>query len=106
MDEERRLEFERVGRLRTPSQLLPEISRMENPAPPVPPPPFKASKRVAEIMYALWYGRITVEEAHELGRKYGFSAESMKTMVEDATAPPSYWSRSSDSVRKVGQTGQ
>ena len=64
----------------------------------VPPPPFKASQRVARIMYPLWYGRITVEEAHELGRKWGFSAESMKTIVEHATAPPSFWSSSSGPV--------
>jgi hypothetical protein len=59
----------------------------------VPVPPFKASKKVALVMYPLWCGRITVEEAVEKARALGFSEESMEGMIEKATAPSSYWSQ-------------
>ena len=59
----------------------------------VPPPPFKASKGVGKIMYGLWYGRITVEEAGELADELGISEESLTAMIAEATKPPSFWSR-------------
>ena len=59
----------------------------------MPPPPFKASKGVGKIMYGLWYGRITVEEARELADELGISEASLTTMIAEATKPPSFWSR-------------
>jgi len=59
----------------------------------VPPPPFKASKRTATIMYGLWYGRLTPQEAREKAIEWGFSTDSIDRMIADATAPPSYWSK-------------
>ncbi len=59
----------------------------------IPPPPFKASKRVARIMVPLWYGRISVEEAREMGVRFGMSEAGLEEMIAQATQPPSYWAR-------------
>ena len=59
----------------------------------IPPPPFKASKRRARIMYGLWYGRLTPDEARKKAIKWGFSQDSIDQMIVDATQEPSYWSQ-------------
>lgn len=59
----------------------------------IPAPPFKASKRTATIMYGLWYGHLSPEQAREKARGWGFAEASIEQMVADATKPPSYWSR-------------
>jgi len=59
----------------------------------IPSPPFTACKRVGHIMYGLWYGRITPEQARAKARQWGFSEADTARMVSEATQPPSYWSR-------------
>jgi hypothetical protein len=56
-----------------------------------PPPPFKASKRTATIMYGLWYGRLTPEQARQKASEWGFEESSITRMITDATAKPSFW---------------
>ena len=57
----------------------------------IPPPPFKASKRTAKIMYGLWYVRLTPDEAREKARDWDFAEEDIERIVSEATRPPSYW---------------
>lgn len=59
----------------------------------IPPPPFKASKKVATIMYDVWYGRLSPDEARVKARTWGFDEASIEDMITDATQAPSYWSR-------------
>jgi hypothetical protein len=59
----------------------------------VPAPPFKACKRVGYIMYGLWYGRITREQARKQAEEWGFTPDQIDQMIADATQPPSYWSQ-------------
>ena len=59
----------------------------------IPSPPFKASKRCATIMYGVWYGRMTPEQARQKAREWGFRDDDINRMLVDATAAPSYWSR-------------
>ena len=54
---------------------------------PVPPPPFKASKKVAIIMYGVWYGRFTPMEAKAKAAKLGFTPEQADDMIARATRP-------------------
>ena len=61
----------------------------------VPAPPFKASKRVAVIMYGVWYGRLTPAEARDKAAGWGFPPDDIADMIAQATQPPSYWSRQS-----------
>ena len=56
-------------------------------------PPFRASKRTAVIMYGVWYGRFTPDEAREKATGWGFPPEAIEEMFSQATQPPSYWSR-------------
>jgi hypothetical protein len=63
------------------------------PASSVPPPPFHASKRTAVIMYGVWYGRLTPEEARQRAAGWGFPPEAIEEMLAQATQPPSYWGR-------------
>ena len=37
----------------------------------IPPPPYRASKRTATILYDLWYGRLTPDEARAPRRANG-----------------------------------
>ena len=59
----------------------------------IPPPPFMASKKVATIMYGVWYGRLSPDEARAKARAWGFDEASIEEMIAEATQPPSYWSR-------------
>jgi hypothetical protein len=59
----------------------------------VPAPPFRASKRVAVIMYGVWYGRLTPAQARAKATAWGFPPEAIEEMIAAATQPPSYWSR-------------
>jgi hypothetical protein len=59
----------------------------------IPPPPFKASKRSATILYGVWYGRLSPDEARQKARGWGFAETDIDRMIADATQPPSYWSR-------------
>ena len=59
----------------------------------IPPPPFLASKRYGKIMYGLWYGRLTPDQARQQARKWRFPDAVSEEMITDATRPPSYWSR-------------
>lgn len=59
----------------------------------VPPPPFKASKKTATIMYGLWYGRMTPDQARERALDWGFTDEQIDRMITDSTVEPSYWSQ-------------
>ena len=59
----------------------------------IPPPPFKASKRCATIMYGVWYGRLSLDQARKKARGWGFHDADIEQMITDATQPPSYWSR-------------
>lgn len=61
----------------------------------VPPPPFKASKRAATIMYGVWYGRMTPNQARKRARAWGFADDRIDDMIARATAEPSYWSQHS-----------
>lgn len=61
----------------------------------IPPPPFKASKKTATIMYGLWYGRMTPNHARKLAHDWGFSDDQIAHMIAVATAEPSYWSQES-----------
>ncbi|MGY8769671.1 MAG: hypothetical protein ACKVH8_14735 [Pirellulales bacterium] len=65
----------------------------------IPPPPFKASKRVATIMYGLWYGRMTPDQARTQARDWGFSDDTIENMITRATVEPSYWSQQTSSER-------
>lgn len=75
--------------LRWLSELLERI-RAE---PDIPYPPFRASKRTGEIMYGLWYGRLTPRQARARATAWGFAPEAIERMITEATKPPSYWSR-------------
>ena len=55
----------------------------------VPPPPFKASKKVGWIMHRLWDGRITVAEARARAEEWGMN--NIEEIIAEATAEPSYW---------------
>ena len=44
-------------------------------------------------MVPLWYGRISVEEAREMGVRFGMSEAGLEEMIAQATQPPSYWAR-------------
>ncbi len=57
----------------------------------VPTAPFKASKRIATIMYGLWYGRLTPTKARDLAAGWGLSPDSIADMIARCTQPPSYW---------------
>lgn len=59
----------------------------------VPPPPFRACKRVGDILYGVWYGRLTPDQARAKAAEWGFSSEATEDMISQATQPPSYWSR-------------
>jgi (2Fe-2S) ferredoxin len=59
----------------------------------VPAPPFKASKRTATILYGVWYGRLTPDEARRRAREWGFDEATIEEMIRKATQPPSYWAR-------------
>ena len=59
----------------------------------IPPPPFKASKKTASIMYGLWYGRLTVEEARKKAKEWGFDEDRIEDIIAKSTKPPSFWSR-------------
>jgi hypothetical protein len=50
-------------------------------------PPFKASKRVARIMYPLWYGRMTPDQARAKTKEWGFTDDQIERMIRDATRP-------------------
>jgi hypothetical protein len=69
----------------------------------MPVPPFRASKRTAVIMYGLWYGRLTPEQAREKAIEWGFSLEAIKRMISTATQPPSYWSQSARGLTGSGR---
>ena len=71
----------------------------------VPTPRFKASKRVGTIMYGLWYGRITVDQAREMAARWGFDASSTEDMIYEATEKPSYWWHHSLKARSAEQDG-
>jgi len=62
----------------------------------IPAPPFRACKRTAAIMYGVWYGRLTPEQARKKALEWGFEPESIEEMITESTQPPSYWSRRSD----------
>jgi hypothetical protein len=58
----------------------------------VPAPPFRASKRTAVIMYGLWYGRLTKDEARIKAAEWGFDSDAIEQMIGEATQPPA-WSQ-------------
>ena len=60
----------------------------------VPTPPFRACKRTGVIMYGVWYGRLTPQQARELAAAWEFPPEAIEQMIAEATQPPSYWSQS------------
>lgn len=78
--------FNMIGWFRT---LIAELKRESG----IPSPPFKASKRRATIMYGLWHGRLSPDQARQKARSWGFSEASIDQMIDDATKAPSYWSR-------------
>jgi hypothetical protein len=47
----------------------------------IPAPPFKASKKTALLMYDLWYGRITPDEARDRETEWGFAQESIDHII-------------------------
>jgi hypothetical protein len=59
----------------------------------IPAPPFRASKRTAVIMFGVWYGRLTVDQARERGAGWHFPSEAVEDMIAQATQSPSYWSK-------------
>jgi hypothetical protein len=59
----------------------------------IPAPPFHACKRTAVIMYGVWYGRLSPEEARRKAAGWGFSPEDIEQMISEATRQPSYWSQ-------------
>jgi hypothetical protein len=59
----------------------------------IPAPPFRACKRTGVIMYGVWYGRLTPQQAREQAAAWGFLAEAIEQMIAEATQPPSYWSQ-------------
>lgn len=61
----------------------------------IPPPPFRASKRVGFIMNRVWYGRLTPDEGREQATQWGFTPDAIDEMIAQATSPPSYWSQQS-----------
>jgi hypothetical protein len=61
--------------------------------PEIPSPPFKASKKVGTIMYGVWHGRLSPEEARKMARDWGWPEVNIEQMIAEATRPPSYWSR-------------
>ena len=62
----------------------------------IPAPPWRASKRTATIMYGVWYGRFTPDQARKKAKDWGFSPESVEDMISQATQWPSYWSRQNE----------
>jgi hypothetical protein len=58
----------------------------------IPSPRFRASKKVATILYGVWYGRLSPDEARVKARAWGFGETEIEEMIADATRPPSYWS--------------
>jgi hypothetical protein len=69
----------------------------------VPAPPFRASKRTAVIMYGVWYGRLTPNQAREKAAGWGFSPEAIENTISQATQMPSYWSRHSQGGSGPGE---
>jgi hypothetical protein len=59
----------------------------------IPAPPFRTCKRTAVIMYGLWYGRLTPDQARKQAAEWGFPPDAVEAMISKATQPPSYWSR-------------
>ena len=59
----------------------------------IPAPPFRASKRTGTIMYGVWYGRLTPQQARDQAAAWGFPADAIDEMLNRALQPPSYWSR-------------
>jgi (2Fe-2S) ferredoxin len=59
----------------------------------IPPPPWRASKRVAKIKNGVWYGRLSPTQAREMAREWGFAEADIEQMIDSATEPPSYWSK-------------
>jgi hypothetical protein len=58
----------------------------------MPAPPFRARKRTGVIMYGVWYGRFSPEQARKQAEEWGFSREANEQMIAETTQPPSYWS--------------
>jgi hypothetical protein len=59
----------------------------------IPVPPFRACKRAGVIMYGVWYGRLSPEQARKRAAEWGFSPEAIEQMIAKAMQPPSYWSQ-------------
>jgi hypothetical protein len=59
----------------------------------IPSPPFHACKRTGKIMYGLWYGRLSPDQAREKARAWGWTESSIEETIAEATQPPSYWSQ-------------
>ncbi len=53
----------------------------------IPPRPFRACKRGAFIMYRLWYGRLSREQARPQTARWGFARPDIERMIGDATRP-------------------
>ena len=53
----------------------------------IPDPPWQASKRVGEIMYGVWYERITPEQARKKALDYGFTEKEADEIVAKAKRP-------------------
>jgi len=64
----------------------------------IPAPPWRASKRTATIVYGVWYGRFTPDQARKKAKDWGFSPECIEDMISQATQPPSFWSQHDDKV--------
>ena len=62
----------------------------------VPPPPWRASKRVAVILNGVWYGRLTPDQARKKAVGWGWPSKEVEELISQATQPPSYWSREHD----------
>ncbi len=72
----------------------------------IPPPPFRACKRTAVIMYGIWYGRLSPEQARRRAAEWGFSPEAIAQMIAEATKPPSYWSQRPRGETVFGATAE
>lgn len=59
----------------------------------IPAPPFRASKRTGHLMYGLWYGRLTIEQARKQAEKWEWPSDRIDEIIARATQPPSYWSQ-------------
>jgi hypothetical protein len=58
----------------------------------IPAPPFRASKRTKVIMYGLWYGKLSPDQARKQAGEWGFPPQAIEEMIVEATQSPSYWS--------------